>query len=88
MIELLPHTIDSYNHQIHISITPDYGDGYCRHQRAAAACHEMASSANANQARIYQDATHFEFNGAEFHGGQTFVSREYASPERYVSMGY
>jgi hypothetical protein len=36
----------------------------------------MASSVNAVQ--IYQDATHFEFKGGEFHGGQTFVSREYA----------
>jgi len=34
----------------------------------------MAGSTNAD--RIYQDATHFEIHGGEFHGGLTVVTRE------------
>jgi len=39
----------------------------------------MDSSSDADLQRIYQDATHVEFNRAEFHGGLTVITREYAS---------
>ena len=53
--------------------------------------HNMTSSGNADNIRIYQDSKHTSIVNSAFHGGQTIVFSEYVSlepslPEAMISQ--